>query len=397
MIKNSQESHFTFDEIFFSKTDKKGILLSGNSVFQRVSEYSWGELVGKPHNIVRHPDMPKGVFHLLWENLNSNKPIGAFVKNKSKTGKHYWVFALAMPIADGHLSVRIKPGGDLLTLVEKEYAYVREKEKHEGLAPRSSQAAILQRLNELGFPNYSAFMAHALTDQIESRCKALQIDLPYDLVLIRKMRDQSSTINECAKQIVKANRESKFVPLNLEVYAAKLGNDGTQLSVVANQYQKMVEEINCAIGTLDQMAKEVIEKLQLGQLLLGARQLMRDMNNFFKNEASGDDTKNAAQDLEKLSLEYTKASKESVEEIVFVLNKFEKICESLESMGSGLELVRLSGKMEGARLQQSCDVTAMLNDLRAFQSVFSSRLRQMLESQGLIKGLAKDLLKSMSR
>ncbi len=75
MFKNSQESHFTFDEIFFSKTDKKGILLSGNSIFQRVSEYSWSELIGKPHNIVRHPDMPKGVFHLLWENLNSPQKI----------------------------------------------------------------------------------------------------------------------------------------------------------------------------------------------------------------------------------------------------------------------------------------------------------------------------------
>ena len=57
-----QESSFGFDELFFSRTSKSGIILSGNAVFQRVSHYSWDELIDKPHNIIRHPDMPRGVF-----------------------------------------------------------------------------------------------------------------------------------------------------------------------------------------------------------------------------------------------------------------------------------------------------------------------------------------------
>ena len=55
------EVPFTFEELFFSRTDWRGVILAGNSVFQRVSLYDWDELIQKPHNVIRHPDMPKGV------------------------------------------------------------------------------------------------------------------------------------------------------------------------------------------------------------------------------------------------------------------------------------------------------------------------------------------------
>jgi aerotaxis receptor len=64
-IETARESHFEIDELFFSRTDTRGIILSGNGVFQRVSKFSWNELINKPHKIIRHPDMPKAVFFLL--------------------------------------------------------------------------------------------------------------------------------------------------------------------------------------------------------------------------------------------------------------------------------------------------------------------------------------------
>ena len=73
------EVPFTFDELFFSRTDWRGVILAGNSVFQRVSLYRWDELIRKPHNVIRHPDMPKGVFWLLWDTIKNGEPIGAYV------------------------------------------------------------------------------------------------------------------------------------------------------------------------------------------------------------------------------------------------------------------------------------------------------------------------------
>ena len=74
-----------------SKTDAKGIIEYANEYFVEVSEYKEWELMGQPHNIIRHPDMPKIVFRLLWTRLQNKQNIHAIVKNLSKTGRYYWV------------------------------------------------------------------------------------------------------------------------------------------------------------------------------------------------------------------------------------------------------------------------------------------------------------------
>ena len=76
-----------------SKTDKKGIIEYANDYFMEISGYKEWELMGQPHNILRHPDMPKIVFKLLWDRLNMAKPIYAIVKNLAKDGSYYWVIA----------------------------------------------------------------------------------------------------------------------------------------------------------------------------------------------------------------------------------------------------------------------------------------------------------------
>jgi PAS domain S-box-containing protein len=75
-----------------SETDEKGKITFCNDYFMEVSGYSLEELIGKPHNIVRHPDMPKVVFKLLWETIGAGKNINAVVKNLAKDGRYYWIF-----------------------------------------------------------------------------------------------------------------------------------------------------------------------------------------------------------------------------------------------------------------------------------------------------------------
>ncbi|MFD2205754.1 PAS domain-containing protein [Kiloniella antarctica] len=92
-----RELFFDDDEIIVSKTDLKGKLTYTNPVFIRLAGYSEAELLGKPHNIIRHPDMPRCVFQLLWETLGRGEEIFAYVINKSKNGDHYWVLAHVTP------------------------------------------------------------------------------------------------------------------------------------------------------------------------------------------------------------------------------------------------------------------------------------------------------------
>ncbi|MDP3935671.1 MAG: PAS domain-containing protein [Alphaproteobacteria bacterium] len=80
-----------------SRTDSKGLLVYCNRLFLNISGYSEKELLGKPHSMIRHPDMPKAVFKLLWEYIQQGNEIFAYVKNLCKDGAYYWVLAHVTP------------------------------------------------------------------------------------------------------------------------------------------------------------------------------------------------------------------------------------------------------------------------------------------------------------
>jgi PAS domain S-box-containing protein len=90
-IPTGKEIKLNPKEFIVSKTDVKGVILYGNDYFTKVSGYKEYELIGSPHNILRHPDMPKAVFYLLWQHILNGKNISAVVKNLAKNGDHYWV------------------------------------------------------------------------------------------------------------------------------------------------------------------------------------------------------------------------------------------------------------------------------------------------------------------
>ena len=94
------ERFFDAGEVIVSKTDLKGRITYANRVFQRIAGYGEDELLGAPHSIVRHPDMPRCVFKLLWDTLAAEKEIFAYVVNRARNGDHYWVFAHVTPSYD---------------------------------------------------------------------------------------------------------------------------------------------------------------------------------------------------------------------------------------------------------------------------------------------------------
>ncbi|MEX6626621.1 PAS domain-containing protein [Tenacibaculum salmonis] len=99
MIKNPLRPQQIIDEeikwdktqTISSKTDASGTILYMNDTFETVSEYNKIELIGEPHSIIRHPDMPKVVFKVLWDNLKKKNNFHAIVKNLTRTGRYYWV------------------------------------------------------------------------------------------------------------------------------------------------------------------------------------------------------------------------------------------------------------------------------------------------------------------
>ena len=109
-----KEIAYAESEVFVSTTDLKGITTTANDSFVRISGYSEVELVGKSHNLVRHPDMPAWAFADLWQTLQAGRPWRGIVKNRAKNGDHYWVRANVSPVfhsgvITGYLSLRKKP------------------------------------------------------------------------------------------------------------------------------------------------------------------------------------------------------------------------------------------------------------------------------------------------
>ena len=93
------EKEMILDDFAFlvSETDEKGNILFANDDFCKLAEYTVDELIGKPHNIVRHKDMPKAAFKDLWETVKKDQVWSGFVKNATKSGNYYWVFATVFP------------------------------------------------------------------------------------------------------------------------------------------------------------------------------------------------------------------------------------------------------------------------------------------------------------
>jgi PAS domain S-box-containing protein len=91
------ERLFGREQIIVSKTDRKGIISYANDVFLAVSGFAEDELLGRPHNIIRHPDMPMAVFQLMWDTISTGEELFAYVVNLAVDGGHYWVYAHITP------------------------------------------------------------------------------------------------------------------------------------------------------------------------------------------------------------------------------------------------------------------------------------------------------------
>jgi PAS domain S-box-containing protein len=160
------ERTFGANEIIVSKTDLKGRIIYANEVFLRMAGYAEAAILGQPHNIIRHPAMPRCVFKLLWDTIGAGKEIFAYVINRARNGDHYWVFAHVTPTFDdrhrivSYHSSRRSPRREAVDKVKGLYAELlaienRHADAKAGMA--ASTEALLAKLASMGVP-YDEFV-----------------------------------------------------------------------------------------------------------------------------------------------------------------------------------------------------------------------------------------------
>ncbi len=153
------------NDFIVSKTNLKGNLTYVNQTFIEFAKYKESELLGKPHSMIRHPDMPRVIFKLLWDTIQQKKELNAYVKNLAADGSFYWVFANVTPVLNssgdtmGYYSVRRKPKKESLEKIIKLYALLLEEEKKhpKGEDIKSSGKLLERYINEQG-DSYEKFI-----------------------------------------------------------------------------------------------------------------------------------------------------------------------------------------------------------------------------------------------
>ncbi|MCJ1962025.1 PAS domain-containing protein [Novosphingobium mangrovi (ex Hu et al. 2023)] len=168
------------DDLFFSTTDSKGVIEQANQVFVEMARLDRDDLIGAPHNLIRHPDMPGGVFRLMWETIGARRAFSGYVFNLAGDGSSYWALATVSPLGKGYISVRARPIDlGIRDAVHTVYEAAREAEvqamaegESAGRAARIGEEVILAELEKLGYPSYEAFQNAFLPRELELRFQA---------------------------------------------------------------------------------------------------------------------------------------------------------------------------------------------------------------------------------
>jgi PAS domain S-box-containing protein len=167
VVPTSTELFFRDEDVIVSKTDIRGRITYCNQQFCQIAGYTEAELLGRPHSIVRHPDMPRAVFKLLWDQLGNGSEVFAYVKNMAKNGDYYWVLAHVTPSYDmsrniiGFHSNRRVPNRDTVrNTIAPLYAEILAEERRHQNGQKSLEAGFefLTRMVESRNTTYDALI-----------------------------------------------------------------------------------------------------------------------------------------------------------------------------------------------------------------------------------------------
>lgn len=157
----SEEIHLDKFRYIMSRTDARGYITFANDYFCEISGYSSAELIGKPHSIIRHPDMPRLIFKLMWERLKEGKPITAVVKNMAKDGRYYWVTTkfemerdLLTKQIKGYIAYRQAAKPTTVALLSELYDELLKAEKEGGIEASQQKLDALLASKKMDYDQY---------------------------------------------------------------------------------------------------------------------------------------------------------------------------------------------------------------------------------------------------
>ena len=357
LLDSNESDSFQASELFFSRTDPRGVIRFTNETFRRISGYDWEALRGAPHKIVRHPNMPRGLFHLLWEFLGKKLPVGGYVKNLSKDGTHYWVFAVMVPTDDGYLSVRLKPLGGKLNDIKRLYLQLRKRELEEDITPEQSKVDLISALNDLGYNSYQHFMIRALSEEIAARSAALNIQPDSTLPSLLNMLDAVAEIEEHSQVVARIFEETKQIPHNMKLQAQRLEGREGPIGVISGNHQEMMRSLEEAVTNFSKAAHEGADHIGQVCIITSTTRLLSEVHANFNDESVPDDIDKAAELSRLVGLQrYSSDMLDTgLNDLTARTKRFYEMCRDIRRVMSGLEMTRIMCKIERSNLTVDAD------------------------------------------
>ncbi|WP_425071874.1 PAS domain-containing protein [Sagittula sp. S175] len=396
---SGSEAQFHLTELFYSRTDERGIIKAGNTVFQRIAGYEWDEMLGAPHKIIRHPDMPKAAFELVWNRIKAGKPTGAYVKNRCKNGRYYWVFALIAPVEGGFISTRLKPASPLKDSVEQIYKAILKREQEDGLKPAASAEELLKAVKDAGFNSYDAFQSHALATEAEARAQQLGRQLN---PLQRRFHDMARAIAQVhaeTTEMTEAFKAIRTVPMNMRIIASRLESAGGPISAISVNYSQMLEEMSTWVDTFVDGEACVFARIRdailKGQFLGFATAFEDEMIDIFEQEMTttpdaypqGVEPSKEVLACTEMRGHFMKETADSLGAVEAEAKRFARSVLDMKRYVTGLSSTRMMCKIESATLNNSGTALAgIVEQLDECQDEIEARLARVVELNSVIQG-----------
>ena len=392
------EVQFNFDELFFSCTDERGIITGGNDVFQRVSGFEWAELLGAPHKTVRHPDMPKGVFHILWERIQKGLPAGAYVMNQCKDGKSYWVFAIISPVDGGYLSIRLKPSSDLFDKTRDLYTMFLEKER-DGLSAQESAAFILETLKEAGFDDYGSFDSCAIGKEMAARNTALTRDVSKLTSVLQAMSNELLDLGREQEMLFDFFEAIRGIPSNMRIVASRLEPSGGPISAISQNYRLMSDEVQGHLdgfrvekGSKRTVSANVSAQVSEALFLVSMTNLLHELQEQCRRAHAETKVLNETVDEQgyraQLLHNYGRDARAAIKDASGEVRSLARSSKDLRQLVTGLDSIRVLCRVEAGRLgTDSVVLTPVIDQLDKFHKKIDRSLEQILTHADKISSL----------
>ena len=391
------DSCLRIEDLIFSRTDDRGVIQSGNDVFQQVSLYSWDRLVGAPHKIIRHGDMPKGVFYMLWETIKAGEPMGAYVQNLAEDGTSYWVFSTVLPLEDGYISLRLKPSGKYFTQIIPVYETVRAAERAGQLTPQQSAEKIVEAVRSLGFADYPEFMSFALRDEAWSRDGLLHRSRGAIRDNLAEMFRDIREMEQRAIKVEETFRKTHQIPYNMRLQAGRLeGSDGP-ISVISSNHRQMTQSLEENLERFTTDSSVGADAIRMALFRTSVAILLEEVAQAYETESDHGHWDKARQltELRGLALRYRDQSVLEVRTLSDRVRRFGQQCRDMRRMMSGLELTRIMCKIERSKFDgDHAGLDEIVNRLAEAQTSLGRNFEEILNSVGNILSLSDEIQRS---